>query len=146
MLMLIWKYANVLTPLRYYMPRCGLRKLTHHSCLSYLACTLYEQCFVRDGSLPRFQLIDYLTFQHSNYNFFPAFSRLVCNFFPALRLFACNFFPAFCLQYYNFFPALQPSTCNFFPAAWCSTCPRTYVVMPPAHSKTGCANHFEQPV
>lgn len=133
--MIIWKYANVLTPLRYYMPRCGLRKLTHHSCLSYLACTLYEQSPVCDGFLPRFQLLDYLTFQHSDYNFFPAFAWLVCNFFPALRLFACNFFPAF-----------QPLTCNFFPAAWCSTCPRIYVVMPPAHSKTGCANHFEQPV
>lgn len=144
--MLIWKYANVLTPSRCYMLRYGLRKLTHHCGLSYLTCTLYEQCFVYDGFLPRFQLLDYLTFQHSDYNFFPAFARLVCNFFPALRLFACNFFPAFCLQYYNFFPAFQPSTCNFFPAAWCSTCPRAYVVMPPTHSKTGCANHFEQPV
>lgn len=52
--MLIWKYANVLTPLRYYMLRCGLRKLTHYCGLSYLACTLYEQCFIRDGFLSRF--------------------------------------------------------------------------------------------
>lgn len=54
MLMLIWKYANVLTPLRYYMLRYGLRKLTHNCGLSYLVCTLYEQCFIRDGFLSRF--------------------------------------------------------------------------------------------
>ena len=133
--MIIWKYANVLTPLRYYMPCCGLRKLTRHCGLSYLSCTLYEQCFVCDGFLPRFQLIDYLTFQQSDCKFFSAFARLIC-----------NFFPAFCLRYCNFFPAFRLPTCNFFPTAWCSTCPKTYVVMPPTHSKTGCANHFEQPV
>lgn len=92
--MLIWKYANVLTPLRCYMLRCGLRKLTHYCGLSYLACTLYEQCFIRDGFLPRFKLVDYLTFKHSNYNFFPVFVRLAYNFFPAFRPSTCNFFPA----------------------------------------------------
>lgn len=92
--MLIWKYANVLTLLRYYMPCCGLRKLTHYCGLSYLVCTLYEQCFIRDGFLPRFKLVDYLTFKHSDYNFFPVFVRLAYNFFPAFRPSTCNFFPA----------------------------------------------------
>lgn len=90
--MLIWKYANVLTLLRYYMPRCGLRKLTHYCGLSYLACTLYEQCFIRDGFLPRFKLVDYLTFKHSDYNFFQSLYGLLTTFFQLFGRQLATFF------------------------------------------------------